>query len=142
MKYFKQNKHLYEIAFREKTLIGRHYDCFTNVSIANNTLTCTGWIQPTELSIKYKIKIIYKPDSKPKVFVKEPDIEHNDEIHMYPDKSLCLYYPKEMPWHNSMHLTHTIIPWTVEWLIFYELYQIQGVWRHPSVPHKIGEKKE
>ena len=142
MKFINTNKQFYSIAFREKSLISKHYDCFTNISISNDTLTCTGWLQPSELSIKYKIKIIYHPDSTPKVYVKEPNIEYNDEIHMYSDKRLCLYYPKEMPWNNTMHLTHTIIPWTAEWLIFYELYQIHGVWLHPSVPHKIGEKKE
>lgn len=141
MKYFKSNKQFYQIAFREMALINKYYDCF-KCNIIHDTLTCTGWIQPSELSIKYKIKIIYHPDSIPKVYIKEPNIEYNDYIHMYPDKRLCLYYPKEMPWNKTMHLTHTIIPWTTEWIIFYELYQIGGVWLHPSVQHKKGEKKE
>ena len=45
----------------------------------------------------------------------------------YPaDNSLCLYYPGDLTWSDKHHLYDKTIPWLVEWLVFYELYQITG----------------
>lgn len=125
----------------EKKLIEKHYD-FLNCKIINGILYCYGIYQPTEDSITYSYRIKYAPLSNPKVTVTSPVISYNYDIHMYDDTSLCLYYPKDMTWDCSFHhLYDTIIPWTHEWFVFYELYQFTGKWLHPEVPHKKGEKK-
>lgn len=125
----------------EKKLIEKHYD-FLDCKINKGILYCYGYYKPTEESITYSYRIKYAPLSKPKVTVTNPIISHNDDIHMYDDTSLCLYYPKDMTWDcTSHHLYETIIPWTHEWFVFYELYQFTGKWLHPEVLHKKGEKK-
>lgn len=125
----------------EKRLIEKHYD-FLDCKINKGVLYCYGICQPTEESITYSYRIKYAPLSKPKVTVTNPVIAYNDDIHMYNDTSLCLYYPEDMTWNCSSHrLYDTIIPWTHEWFVFFELYQITGKWLHPEVRHKKDDKK-
>lgn len=125
----------------EKKLIEKYYG-FLDCKINNGILYCYGNYKPTEESITYSYRIKYAPMSKPKVTVTNPLIAYNDDIHMYNDTSLCLYYPEDMTWNcSSHHLYDTIIPWTHEWFVFYELYQFTGKWLHPEVLHKKGEKK-
>jgi hypothetical protein len=81
------------------------------------------------------VQISYEPWDPPEVTIMEPKLEHNDLIHMYPDGSLCLYDWRQQPWQNKWHLHETIIPWTAEWLVFYELFLLTGVWHGRSVAH-------
>jgi hypothetical protein len=45
---------------------------------------------------------------------------------------LCLYDPQEMTWTPEQSIAATIIPWTSEWLCFYEYWQITGDFRGPG----------
>jgi hypothetical protein len=62
----------------------------------------------------------------------EPKLQNCHAIHMYSDGSLCLYDWREQSWQNKWHLHETIIPWTAEWLVFYELFLLTGVWHGKS----------
>lgn len=125
----------------EKRLIEKHYD-FLDCMIKDGILYCYGSYQPTEESNTYSYRIKYAPFSRPKVMVTYPTITYNDDIHMYPqDNSLCLYHKSDLVWDSSHHLYDTIIPWTHEWFVFFELYQFTGKWLHPEVKHKKGEKQ-
>jgi len=119
----------------EKHLLQKNYK-FLQIRTNRNQLTCLGECTPCDLSTTYTYKIKFTVGCKPKVFAINPKIEYCEEIHMYPqDNSLCLYYPKDFSWISSSHLYDTIVPWTHEWFLFYELYQLCGKWLHPSVPH-------
>lgn len=118
----------------EKHLLERHFS-FLAVKINGDLLECSGRCQPSEHSPVYQYKINYTPGRPPKVFVVSPKIAYNEKIHMYSDGSLCLYYPKDYSWTPSSNLYNTIIPWTHEWFIFYELYLLTGEWMHPFVDH-------
>lgn len=126
---------------REKSLISRHYEHIT-CTIKSGKLICKGQYQPTKESPVYEYRITYSPAQRPSVHVISPHIAYHDDIHMYPkDNSLCLYHKTDMIWDsNTSHLYDTIIPWTHEWFVFYELYQFSGKWFHPFVPHKPNEK--
>jgi hypothetical protein len=39
-----------------------------------------------------------------------------------------------------MKIHETIIPWTAEWLVFYELWKISGKWMGPAALHGTDEK--
>ncbi len=122
----------------EKNLIERRYPCFrcNPVNRKTDSLICTGYIQPTEYSTHYKIRLVYPVWRIPKVYIVEPKVKQSVDIHIYPQGHLCLYHPKETPWKDSHHISHTIIPWTAEWLVFYELYQINGgIWLGKSFHH-------
>ena len=92
-----------------------------------------GYLQPTAKSPKYKIKIIYHP-YHPEVFVLEPT-PLRSAPHRYPDGSLCLYYPKDKDYDAKSLIADKIIPWTSEWLFFYEAWLEQGIWWGKEAPH-------
>jgi hypothetical protein len=62
-----------------------------------------------------------------------PHIYWNDRAPLWP--ALCLWDPDDMCWGPEMTIATTIIPWTSEWLLFFEYWQISGEFlgpgRHP-----------
>lgn len=133
--YKKQKKNYIAVIGIEKSLIKKHYD-FLTVKQNGSTLFCYGEYQPTKNSRTYKFRIKYSPPNRPVITIIDPKIEYNDDIHMYPsDNSLCLYHKTDLVWNTDYHLFDTIIPWTLEWFVFYELYLITGKWEHPYIPH-------
>jgi hypothetical protein len=124
----------------EKSLLMKHYD-FLDVRTNSGHLRCIGRCRPSELSVEYRYIVKFTPGSWPSVYAIDPIIEYNDDIHMYPeDNSLCLHYPNDFSWAKGSHLFNTIIPWTHEWFLFYELYKIYGKWLHPAVSHNKNKK--
>ncbi|HEX7356286.1 MAG TPA: hypothetical protein VF270_01100 [Ignavibacteriaceae bacterium] len=120
----------------EKHLLEKYYDHLT-VNIRNRVLIAYGNCKPSKESITYTFKLKFTPGNAPAVYVTDPQITYDDEIHMYStDNRLCLYYPKDYSWNDKSHLFNTIVPWTHEWFLFYELYQVTGKWLHPYVDHR------
>ena len=62
-----------------------------------------------------------------------PHIYWNERSPLWP--ALCLWDPEEIDWGPEMTIATTIIPWTSEWLLFFEYWQISGEFlgpgRHP-----------
>jgi hypothetical protein len=62
-----------------------------------------------------------------------PHIYWNESKQAWP--ALCLWDPAEMFWTPEMSIAMTIIPWTSEWLLFFEYWRISGAFlgpgRHP-----------
>jgi hypothetical protein len=108
---------------------------FLNSRISGLDLMCRGRIQPTEQSRSYRVEIRYAPWDSPEVRVIDPKLEFTPGAHMYHNHTLCLYDWREQPWQRNWHLHETIIPWTAEWLVFYELWQLTGKWRGKSAGH-------
>lgn len=100
-----------------------------------------GYVKPTNLSISYLIKISYRFGKQPEVEVLSPKLKENSKgekiPHIYPQKKLCLFYPKFDEWTNYHLISETIIPWTSLWLFYYERWHISGKWLgggiHPEV---------
>ena len=138
LKSCEQNLPLRIILIREKKLIESNYE-FLKCTIKQNNLVCTGKVKPTDYSNEYRIKLVYDGQNAPRVYVIEPEIEYNDDIHMFPkEKNLCLYHSEtdDFYWDYKKHYVfNTIIPWALEWFVYYELYQITGKWEHPFVTH-------
>lgn len=120
---------------RESRLLRQHYN-FVDVHISGRTLQCIGRCQPSELSIVYTYRIKYTVDHPPVVHTVRPALEYDERIHMYKeDNSLCLYYPADYSWRSDSSLYNTIVPWTHEWFLYFELYKLLGKWLHPGVTH-------
>ncbi|HBJ2623058.1 TPA: hypothetical protein LA827_002843 [Clostridium botulinum] len=84
----------------------------------------------------YTVKIVYQYAKAPKVFVIKPEILKSSP-HIYPDGALCLYYPLDKNYTNRFSIiSDTIIPWTAEWLYYYEKWLASGVWFGPEAPHQ------
>lgn len=92
-----------------------------------------GFLQPTSRSLQYKVKVVYHP-YQPKVFILEPEII-SFVPHRYQDNSLCLYHPNDKSYDGTTLIADTIIPWTSEWLFFYEAWIEEGVWWGKEAPH-------
>lgn len=120
----------------QKKLMSQFFPEF-QCSYSNRRLTCIGRITPAEGCNTYTVKIDYVAGQKPKVWILNPKIRMNSETHVYADGSLCLYYPPESPWKHTDNLHAKILPWTAEWLVFYELYLIKGEWLGKSAPHPM-----
>ncbi len=120
----------------EIALLEKHYD-FLTAKLVGGVLFIYGYCQPTEHSPVYNYKVVYNPKLPPKVYIMEPQIAYNENIHMYShDNSLCLYYPWDHSWVEGSRLFDTIIPWTHKWFLYYELYLLTGKWEHPYVDHR------
>jgi len=97
--------------------------------ICRGTLSWRGCLQPTPLSPSYTVLLTYQLNQPPKVHVTEPVLDpgHRDALpHVYEGDMLCLYTPGE--WRPTMNLAHTIIPWTAEWLLHYEVWRSTDHW--------------
>jgi len=75
---------------------------------------------------EYHLQIQYKSQSLHKVFVLKPKIIPSVAIHMYPDKSLCLYYPPDISPFRRIWIGKDLIPMTALWLCHYEQWLING----------------
>jgi hypothetical protein len=100
-----------------------------------------GTLRPDDGSPDYRVKLVYCLRTAPKVWVLSPEID-KAAPHRYDDLSLCLYYPRHSEWHPGMFLAETIVPWSAQWLFFYEAWLVDpdGRWLGPEAPH--GAKKE
>jgi len=91
-------------------------------------------LQPSSLCEIYRIKIVYKSNISVKVYVvdKVLKIAHNRKKlpHVYSSEKqqLCLYSPSKKEWKSTQYIVNTIVPWASEWLYYYELWLIDGMW--------------
>lgn len=128
----------YRKAVTEQALLREKFQ-FLNSRISGLELTCRGRIQPTEHSRSYRVEIRYAPWDSPEVRIIDPKLEFAKDAHMYHNDTLCLYDWHEQPWQKNWHLYETIIPWTAEWLVFYELWLLTGKWHGNSATHEKPE---
>jgi hypothetical protein len=94
-----------------------------------NCLSWCGIVRPTVLSEDYHVLVTYAVGHFPVVRVLSPALLTRDEgrlPHYFREGSLCLHERHE--WGPSMRLVDTTLPWTVEWLAHYELWQATGRW--------------
>ncbi len=140
--HFRTNKAAEHAHFAlQAPLVEKHFP-FLKCGFKRTTLECQGEISPSEFCEPYRVLIRYEKGGVPRVRITRPKIEASTKIHMYLNGSLCLFDPRVSPWKGSYNLHETIIPWTAEWLVFYELYKIHGKWLGPEAPHDPKEPKE
>ena len=91
-----------------------------------------------------------RPDSRaPEMFVVSPNLHalagSNPIPHVYRNDGtgvllLCLWWPKRREWVPQLKLTETFIPWTAEWLWYFEDWLLTGEWagggEHPEPARK------
>jgi hypothetical protein len=92
-------------------------------------LRWTGQLQPCDLSRVYTIRIDYQQRRYPAVRVLAPALQATETgflPHTYDDGTLCLHDAGQ--WNAAMLIVDTIIPWTAEWLLHYEMWLATGEW--------------
>jgi hypothetical protein len=135
MKNKKLKKGYYSVLCLQRYYLLKKFN-FLECKVNRDHLVCKGSIQVPECP-EYNIKIRYDVGSPPKVFILSPDIIPSPEIHMYKDKSLCLYFPPDMPWKDNIKIADFFISWIIEWITFYELWLIRKKWEGREAPHSI-----
>ncbi|HAB17983.1 MAG TPA: hypothetical protein PLX89_05525 [Verrucomicrobiota bacterium] len=103
--------------------------------------TCDGklvWrqsLQPTVLSRKFQIRLVYRLTGSPSTFVEYPSLaelaQGRNIPHLYEQESarLCLYQPKYQEWTTDRLLSRTIVPWASLWLLYFEDWLISDEWK-------------
>jgi hypothetical protein len=114
--------------------------------IKNGQLIWKGLLTPIILSKTYTVQVCYNLSKSPAVTVLDPALEARNgkkPPHLYPGDHLCLYLPQANEWNRNMLLAETIIPWTSEWLLHYEIWLATGEWCgggvHPERKLKLGK---
>lgn len=95
----------------------------SDLTIGPSSLVWVAVIQPSSLSDRYKVRLRYRTSGAPEITVIDPVLERdvNGKLpHVFSGDRLCLYSAGE--WNASMSLATTIVPWTSEWLLHYELW--------------------
>lgn len=119
----------------EKALVENNFD-WLSLEITNKLLHGKGRFLIG--SKNYDIEINYSPFFKfrfDRIFIKSEKIVYNDDIHIYPDLSLCLYHPTiDRPFLKIIPL-YKMIPRIVEWCINYENYKKYSVWISKEIKH-------
>ena len=124
------------------TDVRRHLVGFDG-TITSKGLTVSGTLRPTPVSREYAVRIELPKNGIPKILIDSSELlgRGGERIpHRYPDGSLCLYYPPNREWRREFFLTETLIPWAEEWLYFYEIWLISGVW-HGSGLHPTANQQ-
>ena len=101
----------------------------TEPVIARGRLSWTGRLQPCELSRIYTVQITYTTKRYPATRILDPQLEATQTgflPHTYSDKTLCLHDAGQ--WADHMLIVDTIVPWTAEWLLHYEVWLATGEW--------------
>ncbi|MNL21571.1 hypothetical protein D3C87_1428680 [compost metagenome] len=101
--------------------------------------------QPSAYSRRYRCELSMSPDSRfPDMHVQQPDLRSIAGPRKIPHTyktvrkgtRLCLWWPKRREWLPQMRLSETYIPWTAEWLWYFEEWLISGEWagggEHPD----------
>lgn len=104
--------------------------CFPNGEcvLSDNILTWTGELTPASMARTYLIELKYKPFIFPEVRILSTGLTIpciKSDIHMFNDGRLCLHFDD---WNPKMSLAKSVIPWTCEWLLFYEFWLVTHKW--------------
>ena len=115
------------------------------VELGRGRICWTGYLQPTPLSERYRVKIEYSGQTRPVVNVISPKLVIPDGKvrlpHVFSDsKDLCLHYSGE--WEPGMSIAATIVPWTSEWLLHYEIWRVTGTWAGGGHEPSAGAKRD
>lgn len=99
-----------------------------------------GWLHPSPLTGRYRVRIELEPVRLPHVYIEAPQLRPRRRSstvpHTYASDEPCLFWPEGRDWSSSMAICDTVVPWLAEWLVFYELWLVTGEWagggKHPE----------
>ena len=91
---------------------------------------CLMPIQPSPASQTYTVRLHYRHGRRPQVTVVDPPLALHPGARAYRTSTRATSCASTTPASGShdMLLAATILPWTAEWLIHYELWLITGYW--------------
>ena len=110
--------------------------------VKNGMLNWTYVARPSPVGRLYTLILRLKQGDFPSVTVRSPDLnalaQGKKLPHTYKDAppELCLFHPSKGEWRSTYKLVDTIIPWSIEWLHYFEVWLRTGEWvgggEHPT----------
>lgn len=95
-----------------------------------------GTLRPFPDCNKYTFCLNYELKEIPKIWIVEPNLLVQTNLpHVYEDKTLCLYHPKDWQWTASQRIIPTVLTWAIAWAFYYEDYCRSKYWRGPEADH-------
>jgi hypothetical protein len=87
--------------------------------------------------------VLLDPPLRPREGGKFEEIPHLMFNSKDPELSgLCLFDPEGREWSNKLLIADTTMRWVAEWLMYYELWLFDGIWRGGGVgPESIAEAR-
>lgn len=116
--------------------------------LKRNVLTWRATIRPTALSEEYRVILSFNEHQAPKIFVQgqalkglaKSNFPHKYEIdEVHKRVRVCLYLPSELDY--GQPFSETLVPWTAEWLFYYEIWLATEDWRGGG-HHPLGDAKK
>jgi hypothetical protein len=100
-------------------------------SVRGSELRWRADFTPTFRSLTYTVEVTYLLwRGRPSVSVLDPPLTDRGDgeriPHVFAGNRPCLHFAQE--WDPSMWLCQTVVPWTSEWLLFYEIWLATGTW--------------
>lgn len=116
--------------------------------IGYNQLIWKGTLKSSPIGDSYLVKITYHKGNVPKIYILDPpklklpkEKKRLEHVYDHGKQRLCLYYPKAKEWKETMTISSTILPWTIDWLYHYEIWLITGSWSGGGI-HPGSNKKD
>ena len=110
--------------------------------VKRGVLTWLYTARPSPVGRLYTLLLRLKEAEFPSVIVRAPDLNAlasgKKFPHVYGDQppELCLFRPSKCEWRVTDKLVDTIVPWSVEWLHYFEIWLRTGEWvgggEHPQ----------
>ena len=134
--YFSQKKPLLSLQIQQY-YIQKNFS-WLDTFISDEKLYCSGTLRPEGCKSKYQLIMIFDLKArgrKERVYIRNNSkIKFGEVPHLYPDDSLCLYYPLDIILFQDFNFID-IVPWVSEWLVMYEVWMKYGVWLADEVKH-------
>lgn len=94
-------------------------------------------------SLEKPYVILLEPTLRPREGATFDQIPHLIYYSEHPELSgLCLFDPNGEEWSNKLLIADTTVVWAAEWLLYYELWHLDGIWRGGGVgPESIAETR-
>ena len=94
--------------------------------IVGNILIAECTIRRPQFSTGYRIQVLYHSQDLHGVWIGNTEIHPSMAIHMYSDRSLCLYYPPDISPYRRIWVASDLIPMAVLWVHQYERWLFNG----------------
>ena len=91
-------------------------------------------LKPTTWSKSYDVKIVFERYGRVDVYVINETLQvarnrkKLPHVYSHSEQRLCLYSVSKEEWNREKLIVSTIIPWTSDWLFYYELWVPNGKW--------------
>lgn len=104
-------------------------------------------LRPQTITDTYLFQIEYKLRERPAVYISEGRLAGEKDLESIPHHfevlgdgrvHACL---DKFDWKGSMLLADSVVPWAMEWALYYEIWLATGEWCAAEAPHKMGAIK-